>query len=207
VRTPDPAPELQPRSSVAFLLVQLGTHVAGLFGERLRPLGLEPRQAGMLVRLAQNNGRSQQAIAELMGLTPTRMVFLTDELEELGLVERRRNRVDRRSHALYLTEAGTAMLARVREVTRAHEAAITACLTGAERDQLTALLQRLADAQGLAGQSLPGMPQRHRPVSSGERPPGAPMAPGRQAPPIAPASPDAPNPLEAPDTAGDTGAD
>jgi DNA-binding MarR family transcriptional regulator len=161
VQTPDPAPELQPRGGVAFLLVQLGTYVAGLFGERLKPLGLEQRHAGMLVRLAQNNGRSQQAIAELMGVNPTRMVFLTDELEKLGLVERRRNPADRRSHALYLTKAGTAMLARVREVTRAHEAALTAGLSGAERDQLTALLRRLAADQGLAGQALPGMPSSH----------------------------------------------
>jgi len=159
VQTPDPAPELQPRSSVAFLLVQLGFRVAGLFGERLKPLGLEQRHAGMLVRLAQNNGRSQQAIAELMGVNPTRMVFLTDELEKLGLVERRRNPADRRSHALYLTDAGSAMLARVREVTRAHEAAITAGLSEAERYQLSVLLQRLAADQGLAGQALPDMPR------------------------------------------------
>ena len=163
MQTPDPAPELQPRGGVAFLLVQLGTYVAGLFGERLKPLGLEQRHAGMLVRLAQNNGRSQQAIAELMGVNPTRMVFLTDELEELGLVERRRNPADRRSHALYLTEAGTAMLARVREVTRAHEAAVTAGLNEAERDQLTALLRRLAADQGLAEHWLPGAPQGPKP--------------------------------------------
>ena len=155
MQTPDPAAAPTPQSTIAFLLVQLGFHVSGLFGERLKPLGLEQRHAGMLVRLAGNNGRSQQAIAELMGVNPTRMVFLTDELERLGLVERRRNPADRRSHALYLTEAGTAMLARVREVTRAHEAAITAGLNNAERDQLTALLRRLADGQGLAEHSLP----------------------------------------------------
>ena len=165
----DPVPE----RSVAFLLVQLGFHLARLFGERLEPLGLEQRQAGMLVRLAENDGRSQQAIAELMGITPTRMVFLTDELEKLGLVERRRNPADRRSHALYLTEAGTAMLARVREVTRAHEAAVTAGLTSAERGELTALLRRLAGDQGLAGRGLPGTPPAHRGVSPGGAPPGA----------------------------------
>jgi DNA-binding MarR family transcriptional regulator len=177
VQTPDPAPELQPQSSVAFLLVQLGFHVAGRFGERLKPLGLEQRHAGMLVRLAQNDGRSQQAIAELMGVNPTRMVFLTDELEKLGLVERRRNPADRRSHALYLTEAGTAMLARVREVTRAHEAAVTASLSATERDQLTALLRRLARDQGLAERSLPGLPARHAPVpAQGSGPPEPPGA-------------------------------
>jgi DNA-binding MarR family transcriptional regulator len=160
MKTPEPA---QPESGVAFLLVQLGFHLAQVFGERLEPLGLEQRHAGMLVRLAGNNGRSQQAIAELLGVNPTRMVFLTDELEKLGLVERRRNPADRRSHALYLTEAGTAMLARVREVTRAHEAAITAGLSAAERDQLTALLQHLARDRGLAGQALPGAPPGHGP--------------------------------------------
>ncbi len=158
METPDPVTAPPPESGIAFLLVQLGFQAARMFGERLQPLGLEQRQAGMLARLAGNDGRSQQAIAELMGVNPTRMVFLTDELEKLGLVERRRNPADRRSHALYLTEAGTAMLARVREVTRAHEAAVTAGLTGAERDQLAALLRRLAREQGLAGHTLPGAP-------------------------------------------------
>src|SRR6516225_9992501 len=155
METPDPA---SPENGVAFLLVQLGFHLARVFGERLEPLGLEQRHAGMLVRLAQNDGRSQQAVAELLGVNPTRMVFLTDELEKLGLVERRRNPADRRSHALYLTEAGTAMLARVREVTRAHEAGITARLSDAERERLAALLRRLARDQGLAEHALPGIP-------------------------------------------------
>jgi DNA-binding MarR family transcriptional regulator len=159
METSDPAAAPQPESGVAFLLVQLGLHLGRVFGERLKPLGLEQRHAGMLIRLAENNGRSQQAIAELMRINPTRMVFLTDELEELGLVERRRNPADRRSHALYLTEAGTAMLARVREVAAAHEADVTASLSGAEREQLVAILQHLARDQGLSGHALPGAPQ------------------------------------------------
>src|SRR5262247_475586 len=97
---------------LALLLVQLGFYAGREFGERLGPLGLEQRQAGMLVRLAANEGKSQQAIAEL-----------------LGLVERRRNPADRRSHALYLTDAGTAMLARVRAATAEHEARMSAGLT------------------------------------------------------------------------------
>jgi DNA-binding MarR family transcriptional regulator len=153
-----PEPGFGPGHGVAFLLVQLGFHLGQRFGERLAPLGLEPRQAGMLVRLAQNDGKSQQAIAELIGVNATRMVFLTDELERLGLVERRRNPADRRSHALHLTEAGKGMLARVREVAIAHEADVTAPITGAEREQLTALLQRLAKDQGLDARALPGMP-------------------------------------------------
>jgi DNA-binding MarR family transcriptional regulator len=161
VETPAPATEPAPDSSVSFLLVQLGMHLARRFGELLKPLGLEQRQAGMLVRLAENDGGSQQAIAELIGVNATRMVFLTDELEQLGLVERRRNPADRRSHALHLTEAGRAMLARVMEVTAAHEATTGAGLTAAERSQLLALLRRVAAGQGLSPHRLPGGPPGH----------------------------------------------
>src|SRR5215471_7816093 len=112
----------------AYLLVQLGFHLAGKFAERLAPLGLEPRHFGMLTRLAANEGRSQQAIGELMGLNPTRMVFLVDELEQRGLVERRRNPADRRSHALYLTDGGRDQLRQTRQAAATQERSIGASL-------------------------------------------------------------------------------
>src|SRR5262249_60108767 len=112
---------------------------------------------------------AREASAVLVGINATEMVFLVDELERLGLVERRRNPADRRSHALYLTAPGQAMLARVRAVTAEHEASITAGLTGEEREQLLALLRRIAAEQGLAAQALPG-----RPPARGGRPAGGP---------------------------------
>ncbi len=143
-------------ADLAFLLVQIGFHAARQFGDLLAPLGIEQRQAGMLTRLAANQGRSQQAIAEMIGVNATRMVFLVDELERLGLVERRRNPADRRSHALYLTDAGTAMLDRVKAVAAQHEAQISAGLSDDERLQVTRLLRRIAREQGLAASGLPG---------------------------------------------------
>jgi DNA-binding MarR family transcriptional regulator len=143
---------------IAYLLVQLGFHAARTFGERLAPLGLEPRQFGMLTQLAANEGRSQQAIGELMGLNPTRMVFLVDDLEKDGLIERRRNPADRRSYALYLTELGRAKLREARQASTGHQHEITASLTDDQRRQLAALLRAIADAQGISGQALPGPP-------------------------------------------------
>jgi DNA-binding MarR family transcriptional regulator len=140
----------------SYLLVQLGTHAARQFAEQLAPLGLEPRHAGMLFRVAAGEGRSQQAIAELIGLSPTRMVFLVDELEQRGLVERRRNDADRRSYALYLTEAGRAKLREIRATAGPHRERLGSSLTAAERGQLTSLLRRLAREQGITEQSLPG---------------------------------------------------
>ena len=142
----------------AFLLVQLGTHLARGFRERLAPLGLEPRHAGMLLRLAANEGLSQQALGELIGLNPTRMVFVVDELEERGLVERRRNTSDRRSYALYLTPKGRDTLREVQDYGSRHQDEIGASLTLAERVQLTSLLRRLAAEQGITELSLPGIP-------------------------------------------------
>jgi DNA-binding MarR family transcriptional regulator len=145
-----------PGDHLSFLLVQLGLHGARRFGERLAPLGLEQRHAGMLIRLAVNQGRSQQALAEMIGVNATRMVFLVDELEKLGLVERRRNPADRRSHALYLTDQGMAAVDRVRAVTEEHEAEFTAGLTRDQRAQLAALLRVMAHEQGLHPRGMPG---------------------------------------------------
>ena len=147
-----------PEDHLSFLLVQLGLHGARRFGERLEPLGLEQRQAGMLIRLAVNQGRSQQAIAEMIGVNATRMVFLVDELEKLGLVERRRNPADRRSHALYLTDQGVAAVDRVRVVAEEHEAEFAAGLTQDQRAQLAALLRVMAREQGLPPRGMPGSP-------------------------------------------------
>ncbi|MCW2907175.1 MAG: MarR family transcriptional regulator [Actinomycetia bacterium] len=147
-----------PVDHLSFLLVQLGLHGARRFGERLAPLGLEQRHAGMLIRLAANEGRSQQAIAEMIGVNATRMVFLVDELEKLGLVERRRNPADRRSHALYLTDQGRATVGQVRAVTSEHEAEFGAGLTEAQRTQLVSLLRLVAQQQGLHPRGMPGVP-------------------------------------------------
>lgn len=144
----------------AFLLVQLGMEAARQFAELLAPLGVEPRHVGMLTRLAANEGKAQQVIGELIGLNPTQMVFLVDELEGRGFVERRRNPADRRSYALYLTQAGRDMLSKVQAAGRVHQARLGASLSEKEQEQLTELLRRIARDQGITGQSLPGIPPR-----------------------------------------------
>ena len=146
----------------AYLLVQLGFHVARQFTERLAPLGLEPRHAGVLFRLAANEGLSQQAIGELIGLNPTRMVFLVDELEQRGLIERRRNAADRRSYALHLTAQGREKLREVRASGSRHQDEIGGSLIRDERVQLTSLLRKLAAEQGITESDFPGIPPRPR---------------------------------------------
>jgi len=66
-----------PREHRSVLLVQLGLHGARRFGERLAPLGLEQRDAGMLIRLAANEGQSQQALAAYVGAQTSLQKFET----------------------------------------------------------------------------------------------------------------------------------
>jgi len=156
------SPAMPEHGGFALLLVQLGMEAARQFAEQLAPLGVEPRHAGVLLRLAANEGKAQQVIGELIGLNPTQMVFLVDELESRGFVERRRNPADRRSYALYLTPPGRDMLSKVLEAGQIHQARFAASLSASEQEQLTELLRRIARDQRITGQSLPGIPPRRR---------------------------------------------
>ncbi|MCU1459859.1 MAG: Transcriptional regulator, MarR family [Actinomycetia bacterium] len=153
-------------SSFALLLVQLGFHAAARYAAALEPLGLEPRHAGLLRRLASNEGVSQQALGRLLGINATRMVFLVDDLEQLGLVERRKNPRDRRSHALFLTAKGRTALDQSAKAGHANEEQLGAGLTAAERKQLARLLTKVATEQGITIGGLPGPPPGRGPVRS-----------------------------------------
>lgn len=148
---------------VAFGLTQLGSLAAQRFAERLAPSGLTPAHAGLLRAVAADEGRSQQALAAQLGLLPSRLVALVDELERDGLLERRRNPRDRRHHALHLTDAGHARLRELGRIAHEHGSDLLAPLDDAERVTLGDLLARLADHHGLAPGVHPGYRTLGRP--------------------------------------------
>jgi DNA-binding MarR family transcriptional regulator len=142
--------------SPAFLLAQVGGHAAARFAERLAPLKLAPHHAGILRLIGTSAGQSQRALGERLGILPSRLVALVDELEGRGLVERRDDPEDRRSYALHLTEAGHEMLHEIGRIAREHGDSVCAALSEEERQQLAALLARIADEQGLVPGVHPG---------------------------------------------------
>lgn len=145
-----------------FLLSQLGFHTATRFTERLAALGIQPNHFGLLMHLAQGEGRSQQQLAEALGIHRKVMVGLLDDLEQRGLAERRRHPADRRAHAIHLTDAARALLPAAQGVADAEEEELLSVLDGAERRQLLGLLQRLAEHSGHPRGVHPGM--RGRPA-------------------------------------------
>jgi len=144
-----------PRST-AFLLAQVGARAAALFGTRLQELELVPAHAGTLRAIAGNAGISQQALASLLGMVPSRLVPLLDELEKRGLVERRDHPEDRRVYEIHLTEKGSRAMAEIGRVARAHDDAVCESLSEKERELLHALLSRIADDQKLTPGVHPG---------------------------------------------------
>ncbi|MFJ3904818.1 MarR family winged helix-turn-helix transcriptional regulator [Streptomyces sp. NPDC090025] len=145
----------RPRGT-AFLLAQLGAHAAGRFAERVAALGLTPPDVGLLRMIATRPGLSQRALATELGVVPSRVVTLIDQLDGKGLVERRRSTEDRRNHALHLSADGQRVLAEIGTVAGEHEADICAGLDDAERAVLTGLLERIAERQGLTPGVHPG---------------------------------------------------
>jgi DNA-binding MarR family transcriptional regulator len=144
-----------PRST-AFLLAQVGARAAALFATHLRELELVPAHAGTLRAIAGNAGISQQALASLLGMVPSRLVPLLDELEKRALVERRDHPEDRRVYAIHLTERGSRAMAEIGRVARAHDDVVCASLSEKERELLWSLLSRIADDQKLTPGVHPG---------------------------------------------------
>ncbi|MDP9864536.1 MULTISPECIES: MarR family winged helix-turn-helix transcriptional regulator [Streptosporangium] len=150
-----PAARSRPRGT-AFLLSQVGAHAAARFAERISELGVIPADVGLLRMIAARPGRSQQSLAEEMGVVPSRVVALIDNLERKGLVERRRNPQDRRNYALHLAEEGTRVMTEMRRLGSAHEDDICAALDHTQRAQLAELLEAIAAQQKLIPGVHPG---------------------------------------------------
>lgn len=140
----------------AFLLAQVGAHAATKFAGRLAKLNLVPAHAGIFRILSATPAISQQALAAAVGTVPSRLVALIDELESKGLVERRPHETDRRSYALHLTEKGKSALESISRIAREHRQDLLAALSEEEQRELTALLQRVAEQQGLIQGVHPG---------------------------------------------------
>jgi DNA-binding MarR family transcriptional regulator len=156
----DPKTGGRPPVGNAFLLAQLGAHAAERYAERVAGLDLTPAQTGVLRLVAQHPGQSQQALAAQLGVGASKVVALVDDLEAQALVERRRSTTDRRNYALHLTDLGTKTLAEIGTVARRHDADITAALSERERVQLTRLLEKIVDQQGLTPGVHPGFRTR-----------------------------------------------
>jgi DNA-binding MarR family transcriptional regulator len=108
----------------------------------MSPGGLRPRHLIALKLLSEQGPASQQGLADALSLDPSNVVGLLNELEERGLITRRRDRADRRRHIVELSPQGEDELglayARLSDV----EDDLLSALSPAERATLYDLLVR-----------------------------------------------------------------
>jgi DNA-binding MarR family transcriptional regulator len=145
---------------LGLLLSQLGTHAALVFGGKIKGFGISPPHVGILRWIRDNAGENQRQLASHLGVLPSRLVLLLDDLETKGLVSRQRSTHDRRSQQLQLTSKGTRLLEKVERIAAAHEADLSSALTESERETLIDLCAKLAAHRGLTPHGHPGYKKR-----------------------------------------------
>jgi len=114
--------------------------------EKLASIGLTPALFGVLNVLGARDGVIQLEIASTMGIDPSTMVSLIDELEDAGLAKRRPHPTDRRAREVVITSKGRRMLERGRHMAFEVQDEVLQGLTTAQRRELLSPLHRALDA-------------------------------------------------------------
>jgi MarR family transcriptional regulator, lower aerobic nicotinate degradation pathway regulator len=127
-----------------FLLARAHQRAHALFQDALSGLELTPKSFGALSVIKELGPLSQAALGETLHVDRTTIVTVVDELERAGYVKRGRNSADRRVHSLEVTPSGIEALRVADRVARRTHDELLADLTPSERDQLQALLCRIA---------------------------------------------------------------
>lgn len=100
---------------------------------------------GVLMRLQEQDGLTQVALARLQRVEAPTLCRMVDRLERDGLVERRPHPDDRRATCVFLTPAGRRAAKRGRRAVADVEEAVFGGLDAEEQAHLAALLDRVLE--------------------------------------------------------------
>ncbi len=134
--------------TAGMLLLKIGKSAERRFADALRPSGLTPRHLGVLFEV-QACPTSQQALIETVGVDPSKLVGLLNDLEADGLIVRKRDPQDRRRHIVEVSAKGSARLVDAKKIAAKVEEELLAGLDAAQREELLVLLAQVADTSGI----------------------------------------------------------
>jgi DNA-binding MarR family transcriptional regulator len=134
-----------------YLITHAHHQLRGWAEDRLEPLGLRPRDFGVLMTVAREEPCSQAHLAAALGVTSPGVLGFLGDLEARGYVSRSRNPEDRRVLNLTLTEAGRGCLAKGLEAVQTVHARTVVRLGEAGDEDLRALLTRLLSSEIASG--------------------------------------------------------
>src|SRR6476646_205305 len=120
-------------SSTPHLLKRLAMLQKDRAGTAFEETGLSPYHYAVLALLEEEPPETQATIADALGYDRSHLVGVLDELEQRGLIERRRDPADRRRHLVKLTADGKRALNRLRTIAKRVEDAFLAPLDDDQR--------------------------------------------------------------------------
>jgi DNA-binding MarR family transcriptional regulator len=135
--------------AMSALLAGLGRDATARVRRALRPLGLGAQQYLVLDQLRMLGAPSQAELADALGIDRSNLAAIAADLCDRGLAERTRDDADRRRYVLRLSPDGERLLHRTQGAVAAAEDDLLAPLDAAQREELYALLRRLADGVDL----------------------------------------------------------
>ncbi|WP_188486363.1 MarR family winged helix-turn-helix transcriptional regulator [Williamsia phyllosphaerae] len=111
-----PANALESRFPVSYSIYAMARMQRAIAAAGLSDLGLFPAQEILLTELDRDDGQSQKALAETMGISHVTVAKMSARLERAGLVVRRTSPTDRRVSLVHLTPAGQSAQEGIRAV-------------------------------------------------------------------------------------------
>jgi MarR family transcriptional regulator, lower aerobic nicotinate degradation pathway regulator len=129
-----------------YLMTFVAEHASERFERKLAREGIRSKHASVLVVVDAEGPMSQRALGRRLRIDKSPMVGLLDDLERLGLAERRRTPSDRRVQAIHLTAKGRTVLERVIRLADEENERTFRVLDDDERAVLQGLLLRVAEA-------------------------------------------------------------
>ncbi len=111
--------------------------------KRLAPLGLKLDHFALLMTLAEGENLTQTELGQRTGQANYAVTRRLDILADMGLVERRIDASSRRSHRVFLTEKGRALMPELFEITSEVNAGLMQPLAAPEREAFQAALRRI----------------------------------------------------------------
>jgi DNA-binding MarR family transcriptional regulator len=131
------------QARVPFLLYRTAQASHALANHMLAEIGLSARQVGILTLIVEREPMTQKELGGELEVDRTTMMELIDQLEERGLVERRRHPADRRAFMIHPTKAGVAAKEAAIRILDQQQATFLEPLSERDRRVLANLLRRL----------------------------------------------------------------
>ncbi len=133
------------QDGIGFLLADVSRQMRLAFQQRLEGSSLTLAQGRALVYASRHEGIRQVDLADLLEVQPITLARLIDQLEALGLVERRPDPTDRRAYQVFLTASAAPQLAAIDQVIVAIRADALRGLDQQQADILYAALRTMRE--------------------------------------------------------------